>query len=88
MRKATFLEQCEALALALEQQNSQLREPKTVQEHIAIDLWKLATPGCYRFVGNTSEVGKSTAGTVVMEVSKAIYTVLAPRVVKLGNILK
>ncbi|XP_067148208.1 uncharacterized protein [Apteryx mantelli] len=86
MRKQTFLELCEELTPALRRQSTQFREPIPVQKRVAIAIWKLATPGCYRSVASQFGVGKSTVGLVVMEVCDAILKVVYPRVVAMKNV--
>ncbi|CAM4581419.1 unnamed protein product [Caretta caretta] len=86
MHKATFLELCELLFLALKCRNTRMRAALTVEKQVAIALWKLATLDCYRSVGNQFGVGKSTVGTAVNQVANAITDVLLSRVVTLGNV--
>ncbi|XP_067388051.1 uncharacterized protein [Emydura macquarii macquarii] len=86
MRKATFLELCSELAPSLKRVDTRLRQAMTVEKRVAIALWKLATPDCYRSVGNQFGVGKSTVGTAVHQVCSAINRLLLRRVVTLGNV--
>uniref|UniRef100_A0A8D0DHI9 DDE Tnp4 domain-containing protein n=1 Tax=Salvator merianae TaxID=96440 RepID=A0A8D0DHI9_SALMN len=85
MRKATFLELCARLAPALQRQKTRMRIPLSVEKRVAIALWKLATSVCYRDVGNQFGVGRSTAGSVVLEVCRAIQRVLMRSTVTVGN---
>ncbi|XP_074975976.1 uncharacterized protein LOC142069261 isoform X2 [Caretta caretta] len=39
-----------------------MRATLPVEKRVAIALWKLATPDCYRLVANQFGVGKSTVG--------------------------
>ncbi|CAM5078063.1 unnamed protein product [Natator depressus] len=86
MCKATFLELCEMLFPALKCRNTKVRAAMTVEKQVAIALWKLATPDCYRSVRNQFAVGKSTVGTAVIEIASAITDGLLSRVVTLGNV--
>ncbi|CAM4578711.1 unnamed protein product [Caretta caretta] len=63
-----------------------MRAALTVEKQVAIALWKLATPDCYRSVRNQFGVGKSTVGTAVIQVANAISDVLLSRVVTLENV--
>lgn len=54
----------------------------------AVTLWKQATPDYYRSVGNQFGAGKSTVGTVLMEVCKSINAVMSPSSVRIRNILE
>ncbi|XP_074977681.1 uncharacterized protein LOC125627509 [Caretta caretta] len=63
-----------------------MRADLTVEKRVAIALWKLATPDCYRSVRNQFGVGKSTVGAAVIQVASAIIGVLLLRVVTLGNV--
>lgn len=85
MRKSTFLELCSRLAPALQRQKTRMRVPLSVEKRVAIALWKLATSVCYRDVGNQFGVGRSTAGSVVLEVCRAIQKVLMRSTVTVGN---
>ncbi|XP_065455330.1 uncharacterized protein LOC135984327 [Chrysemys picta bellii] len=86
MHKATFLELCELLSLSLKCRNTKMRAALTVEKQMAIALWKLAMPECYRSVGNHFGVSKSTVGTAVIQVANAITDILLSRVVTLRNV--
>ncbi|CAM4346601.1 unnamed protein product, partial [Caretta caretta] len=86
MSKATFLELCELLSPALKRKNTKMRAALTVEKQVAIALWKLATPDCYRSVGNQFGVGKSTVGTAVIQAANTIPDILLSEVVTLGNV--
>uniref|UniRef100_A0A8C5S485 DDE Tnp4 domain-containing protein n=1 Tax=Laticauda laticaudata TaxID=8630 RepID=A0A8C5S485_LATLA len=85
MSKATFLNLCARLSPALQRQKTRMRIPLSVEKRVAIALWKLATSVCYRDVGNQFGVGRSTAGSVVLEVCRAIQRVLMRSMVNVGN---
>ncbi|KAM7151325.1 uncharacterized protein RBU57_012021 [Macrochelys suwanniensis] len=86
MRKATFMGLCEELAPALRRKDTRLRAALMVEKRVAIAIWKLATPDCYRSVENQFGVGKSTIGIVLMQVCKAINLILLRRTVTPGNV--
>ena len=86
MRRSTFFELCDLLSPALKRQNTNMRAALTVEKRVAIALWKLARPDSYRSVGNQFGVGKSTVGAAVMQVAKAIVTLLLRKFVTLGNV--
>lgn len=79
IRKDTFIELCEELISAPEQQRTRMRESLMVQQCAAV------TPDCYRLPSNQFGVGKSVAGAVVIEVFKAVNAALLPRLVKIEN---
>ncbi|XP_050824389.1 uncharacterized protein LOC127058397 [Gopherus flavomarginatus] len=63
-----------------------MRAALTVENRVAIALWKLATPDSYRSVGHQFGVGKSTVGAAGIEVANAIKELLISRVVTLGHV--
>ncbi|XP_077677962.1 uncharacterized protein LOC144267673 isoform X2 [Eretmochelys imbricata] len=86
MKKATFLELCEQLTPILQRKETHMRSPLPVQKRVAITVWKLATPDCYRSVANQFGIGKSTVGKVVAEVTEAIRRVVYPQVAGIKDI--
>ncbi|XP_029768092.1 probable E3 ubiquitin-protein ligase MARCH10 [Terrapene carolina triunguis] len=48
MQKATSLELCAELASDLQRKYTRMRAAFSVEKHVAIAVWKLATPDCYR----------------------------------------
>ncbi|CAM4513811.1 unnamed protein product [Lepidochelys olivacea] len=86
MCEATFMEQCEELSPALKCSNTKVRAALTVEKQVVIALWKLAMPDCYQSVRNEFGVGKSTVGSVVIQVARAINRHLLRRVVTMGNV--
>ncbi|CAM5108549.1 unnamed protein product [Natator depressus] len=63
-----------------------MRAALSLEKRMAIALWKLATPDCYRSVTNQFGVGKSTFGLVLMEVCRAINCILLWKTMTLGNV--
>ncbi|CAM4497070.1 unnamed protein product [Lepidochelys kempii] len=86
MRKTTFMELCKLLSAALKCINTKMRPALTVEKQVAIALWKLATPDCYRSVRNQFGAGKSAIGAAAIQVAKAINSLLLTRAVILGNV--
>uniref|UniRef100_A0A8C4VZ86 DDE Tnp4 domain-containing protein n=1 Tax=Gopherus evgoodei TaxID=1825980 RepID=A0A8C4VZ86_9SAUR len=86
MRKATFMGLCDDLAPNLRRMNTRFRDALSVEKRVAIAIWKLATPDCFRSVANQFGVGKSTVGMVLMQVCRAINRTLTRRTVTLGNV--
>uniref|UniRef100_A0A452HRH7 DDE Tnp4 domain-containing protein n=1 Tax=Gopherus agassizii TaxID=38772 RepID=A0A452HRH7_9SAUR len=86
MRKATFMALCAELAPTLRRRDTRLRAALPVEKRVAIAIWKLATPDCFRSVANQFGVGKSTFGMVLMQVCTAINRTLLRRTVTLGNV--
>ncbi|XP_067418682.1 uncharacterized protein [Emydura macquarii macquarii] len=86
MCKATFMELCEELAPALWRRDTRKRAALSVGKHVAIAVWKLATPDCYWSVANHFGVGKSTVEAVLSQMCRAINHILLQRTVTLGNV--
>uniref|UniRef100_A0A8C8R4N1 DDE Tnp4 domain-containing protein n=1 Tax=Pelusios castaneus TaxID=367368 RepID=A0A8C8R4N1_9SAUR len=86
MRKATFLELCSELAPALRRKDTNMRSALTVEKRVAIAVWKMATPDCYRSVANQFGVGRSTVRLALSQVCQAINRVLLRSTVTLGNV--
>ncbi|CAM5160712.1 unnamed protein product [Eretmochelys imbricata] len=86
MRKAIVMGLCDELARALRCKDTQMRAARPLEKNVAIALWKLATPDCYRSVANQFGVGKSTIGLMLMEVCRAINHILLRKTMTLGNV--
>ena len=56
----------------LEKQETFLRQPILVMKRVAIALWRLATGDCFRSIGKTFGVGKSTCVEITHEFCKAL----------------
>ncbi|KYO44217.1 hypothetical protein Y1Q_0001748 [Alligator mississippiensis] len=81
MSAGTFRALCAEPAPALHRQHTLMSLPLSMEKHMAIMLWKLATATCYRAVGIQFGVGRSTAGAVVLEVCQAVQRGLLRRAV-------
>ena len=71
-------------------QVTQLRKPVSVEERVAVTIWKLTTNIEYRTLASLFGLGRSTVGKTVVETSHAISTHLLPQYVKIldGDKLK
>ncbi|XP_074847419.1 uncharacterized protein LOC142011584 [Carettochelys insculpta] len=86
MQKGTFHEICTWLAPVLHCQDTGTRPDLLVEKRLVFALWKLANLDSYCFVGQQFGVGKSTFGTVILEVVRAINNVLVQRLVYLRDL--
>lgn len=78
--KATFEYICEELRPYIQRQNTVFRDCISVEQRIAITLWRLATNIEYRSISQLFGIGRSTACSVVLETCSALKTLL-PRYV-------
>lgn len=79
MRKVIFMDLCEELGLRLQHQAMQRRDAILVQKWVVIDIWKLATPDCYRSVDNQFGIGQT---------GQALLAVLVLMLFQVGEVLK
>ena len=63
-------------------QVTQLCKPVSVEERVAVTIWKLATNIEYRTLASLFGLGRSTVGKIIVETSRAISTHLLPQYVK------
>ena len=66
-------------------QVTQLRKPVSVEERVAVTIWKLATNTEYRTLASLFGLGRSTVGKIIVETSHAISTHLLPQYVKIPD---
>ena len=66
-------------------QVTQLRKPMSVEERVAVTIWKLATNIEYRTLASLFGLGLSTVGKIIVETSHAISTRLLPQYVKIPD---
>ena len=59
--------------------------PVSVEQRVAVTLWKLATTIEYRTLSVLYGLGRSTVGQIVIETCAAITNHLLPRFVKIPN---
>ena len=85
MSQATFMCVCNSLSLCVLPQITQLHQPVSVEERVAVTVWKLATNIEYRTLASLFGLGRSTVGKIVVETSHAISTHLLPQYVKIPH---
>ena len=66
MNKSTFDHTCNELRPYIVRQRTILREPVSVEERVALTLWRLATSIEYRTLAALFGIGRSTACTVFL----------------------
>lgn len=66
-------------------QVTNFRVPVTVEERVAVTVWKLATNIEYRTLSSLFGLGRSTVGKIVVETCRAIATHLLPQYVYIPN---
>ena len=66
-------------------QVTQLSKPVSVEEWVAVTIWKLATNIEYRTLASLFGFGWSTVGKIVVETSHTISTHLLPKYVKIPD---
>ena len=76
MHKSTFDYLCKELQPYIARQCTVLREPVSVEERVAVTLWRLATNAEYRTLASLFGLGTSTVCTVVLDTCHAITKLL------------
>lgn len=79
--RETFAYLCSELKPRL-QRRYFVRKPLSVEQRVAITLWRLGTNNEYRSIGHLFGVGLSSVHVAVKEVCNAIVDILLPRYVK------
>ena len=87
MNKETFDIICHEFKPYFSKAVTKFRNPISVDECIAVTIWRLATNVEYRTIGCLFGLGTSTVGKLVLETCKAIVEVLLPKVVKFHSSL-
>ena len=82
MHKDTFFMICDELKPHLSKKVTRLRRPISVDERVAVTLWRLATNVEYRTIACLFGLGTSTVGKIVLETCEVIVKVLLPKFVK------
>lgn len=88
MREQVFMELCKQLTPTLRHQSTLFWKPTPLQKGIAIALGKLARTDSCQLVANQFEVGKSTAGVVIVQVCHPVSTVIYVQMVAKPKSLK
>ncbi|XP_063147294.1 uncharacterized protein LOC134488882 [Candoia aspera] len=85
MTRGTLFEIADRLRPQLQRQNTSLRQAVPVEERVGITVWWLATQASYREVAHRFGLGRTTVGSIVVEVCLAIEHVLLKSEVCLGD---
>ncbi|XP_054836350.1 uncharacterized protein LOC129330343 [Eublepharis macularius] len=85
MSRGTFMELVGVLRPTLERQATNMREPISVENRVAVAVWCLATGACYRVAVDKFIVGLPTVSDAVLEVCFAIERELLSKMVSLGE---
>ena len=79
----TFVMVCNDLRPFIQKQDTRLRLAVTVEERVAITVWRLATNAEYRTLSELFGVGISTVGTIVNNTCSVIAQHILPRYVQM-----
>ena len=85
MSKETFMKLCDELRPFLEKQTTAMRNPISVERHVASTLYYLQDEGRLRKVANSFGMGRSTTSAKVREVCRVITEKLGPKYIKLPH---
>ena len=90
MSNSTFTYLCNELRPSIQKRDTVMRKAISVEQRIAITLWRLATTTDYRTIGHLFGVSKTAVCLIAKEVCSAIVEVLLPRYIKVptGDSLK
>jgi len=81
MSQDTFYIICNELRTYLQKETTNMRYPVTVEERVAVTLWKLATNIEYRTLASLFGLGRSTVGKIVLETCNVMTMKLLARYV-------
>lgn len=76
MCRSTFLRLSTELKPFIERQDTHLRSCISVEQRLAVTLWRLATTIEYRTLSELFGIGRSTACTIVLETCRAIQNLI------------
>ena len=85
MSHSTFTIVCNELRPHIARQSTHLRETISVEQRVAVIIWKLASNIEYRTLAGMFGIGRSTACEIVNDTAKQIVTHLLPKYVKIPN---
>lgn len=90
MGRDTFLFICNELRPHLKRKTTRYRKPLTVENRVAVALWRLSTNTEYRTISHLFGIGISTVCMITREVVQAIAQILMPQFIKVpqGNHLR
>ena len=83
MSQDTFHILCNELRSYIQKELTNMRSPVTVEERVAVTVWKLATNIEYRTLASLFGLGRSTVGKIVLETCNIMTTKLLARYVHL-----
>ena len=81
MHKSTFLFLCNELREHIQRQDTVMRQPITVEERVALTIWRLGTGAEYRTISELFGIGRATVCVIVNETCRSIVKYLLPRFV-------
>ena len=85
MSQSTFNIICNELRPYITRESTQLRQPISVEQRVAVTIWKLASNIEYRTLAGLFGIGRSTACEIVNETARQIVTHLLPKYVKIPS---
>ena len=83
--QSDFIHSSHSLYLEIYMQVTNFRSPISVEERVAVTIWKLATNVEYRTLSALFGLGRSTICTIVVNTCHAIATHLLPECVQIPN---
>ena len=81
MSRDTFNIICNELRPYIQKKWTNMRSPVSVEERVAVTVWKLATNVEYRTLASLFGLGRSTVGEIVVETCEVVTTKLLSRYV-------
>ena len=85
MTHDTFNILCGELQPYIERKDTHFHRPVSVEERVAVMVWRLATNIEYRTMGQLFGLGRSTIGEIVLETCEVIAEQLLPKYVHVPN---
>ena len=85
MSKDTFNYLCRLICPYIKKEVTRMRVPVSVEERLAVTVWRLATNVEYRTIAELFGLGRATVCTIVLETCSVIATHLMPQFVKIPH---
>ena len=82
MSRTMFTYLCNELRQTIQKQDTVMRKAISVEQRIALTLWRLATTTDYRTIGHFFGVSKTAVCFIIKDVCSAIVEMLLPRYIK------
>ena len=82
MSQVTFQIICTQLKPHIQRRITKFRQPVSVEERVAVTIWRLATNIEYRTIGALFGLGRSTVGEIVLDTCEFIVVHLLPKYVR------